>query len=138
MISKYKFFSYFFIGLVCLVILQFVSFILSKKEIFIYKNDKLLFFFSPPYIIIILFLVLIIFILFSLYEIKKEKDIPYINIPLGLILGGGLSNIFDRIRIGAVADYLDLYFWKMNLADIFIFIGILILFYQFIKSKKNT
>ncbi len=139
MVVKSKFVFFFGVGLVCFAILQFISYILSKKEIFIYKNDKLLFFFSPPYVIIILFLALTIFIFFSFYEIKKEKDIPYLCIPLGIILGGGLSNIFDRLRIGAVADYLDLYFWKMNLADIFILTGILILFYMFFKNnKKNT
>jgi len=100
MTSKYKYLSYFFIGLISFIILQFISFVISKKEIFIYKNEKILFFFSPPYILVVMFLALAIFVIFSIFEIKKKKDIPIIYVPLGLILGGGLSNIFDRLRIG--------------------------------------
>jgi signal peptidase II len=46
-------------------------------------------------------------------------------IALALIIGGALGNVVDRVRIGAVVDYLDLHWRDMhwpafNLADIFI------------------
>jgi len=52
---------------------------------------------------------------------------------LGLVLGGALGNIVDRVRLGFVVDYADLHFgeWRpflvFNLADAAITIGVLIL-----------
>ncbi len=52
---------------------------------------------------------------------------------LGLVLGGALGNILDRMRFGYVVDYADLHFgeWRpfliFNLADAAITIGVLIL-----------
>jgi signal peptidase II len=50
------------------------------------------------------------------------------SIGLPLILGGALSNLFDRIRVGRVVDFLDFYFrsyhWPaFNLADSAIVVG---------------
>ena len=47
---------------------------------------------------------------------------------LGLILGGAIGNLIDRVRIGAVIDFLDFYYktyhWPaFNVADIAICIG---------------
>jgi len=52
---------------------------------------------------------------------------------LGLVLGGALGNITDRVRLGYVADFLDLHFgnWHpflvFNVADAAITIGVLLL-----------
>lgn len=52
---------------------------------------------------------------------------------LGMILGGALGNIADRVRLGYVQDYADLHFgdWQpfltFNLADAAITVGVLIL-----------
>ena len=54
-------------------------------------------------------------------------------IALGLVLGGAIGNIADRVRLGFVVDYADLHFgeWRpflvFNLADAAITIGVLIL-----------
>lgn len=46
-------------------------------------------------------------------------------IPAGLILGGGLANIGDRILGGSVTDMFDVGRWPVfNVADIFLTIGI--------------
>lgn len=53
---------------------------------------------------------------------------------LGLVLGGAVGNILDRIRLGYVVDFADLHFgtWQpflvFNVADAAITIGVLILF----------
>ena len=53
---------------------------------------------------------------------------------LGLVLGGAMGNILDRVRLGYVVDYADLHFgrWQpflvFNLADAAITVGVLILF----------
>jgi lipoprotein signal peptidase len=79
---------------------------------------------------------IVAFVVFSIFELKKASNNSMI-ISLALILGGGLSNFVDRILKGGVADYLDLIFWKMNLADILIFIGIFLFFYDLLKQRKE-
>ena len=81
-------------------------------------------------------------LIFWLYQVKKI----YIEIALGLVIGGAFGNTVDRIINGAVADFLDFYIgsyhWPaFNLADSVIFIGIMILIFDefFInKFKKNV
>ena len=50
---------------------------------------------------------------------------------LGLVVGGALGNVIDRIRFGAVADFLDfngLWFpWVFNVADAAISVGAILL-----------
>lgn len=52
-------------------------------------------------------------------------------IALGLVIGGALGNVIDRIRFGAVADFLDfsgLWFpWVFNVADAAISVGAVLL-----------
>jgi signal peptidase II len=53
---------------------------------------------------------------------------PVLPVGLGLVLGGSLANLLDRIRLGHVTDFLDLTFWPaFNLADAFIVTGVGIL-----------
>jgi signal peptidase II len=55
---------------------------------------------------------------------------PWLWLPVGVILGGALGNLLDRIRIGAVVDFIDPSFWPaFNVADMGIVIGIFGLFY---------
>ena len=64
-----------------------------------------------------------------LWREKARADV----IALGLVLGGALGNILDRVRLGYVVDYADLHFgeWRpflvFNLGDAAITIGVLIL-----------
>lgn len=51
---------------------------------------------------------------------------------IGLIIGGAIGNVFDRVRYGAVVDFLDFHYadlhWPaFNLADSFVFIGVVVL-----------
>ena len=71
----------------------------------------------------------------------------YLSWALGLVIGGALGNIIDRIENGAVADFLDFhymgYHWPaFNLADSFIFIGVTLLLLEgfFVKDslKKSA
>ena len=53
---------------------------------------------------------------------------PLLPVSLGLVIGGSLSNLIDRVRLGHVTDFLDLRFWPaFNLADSFIVVGVAIL-----------
>jgi signal peptidase II len=53
---------------------------------------------------------------------------PLIWLPTGLLLGGALGNIIDRLRDGAVTDFIKLPLWPaFNLADVAITVGVLAL-----------
>ena len=77
-----------------------------------------------------------------LYWLKKEKD-SLCRVGLALILGGALGNVIDRIRFGAVVDFLDFYVgdyhWPaFNVADSAICIGVaLILIKSVLGGKKK-
>lgn len=78
-----------------------------------------------------------------IYFMFKEKD-AFSRTALSLILGGAVGNIIDRIRYGAVVDFLDFhafgYHWPaFNVADSAICIGVALLLYQmiFIKKEEN-
>lgn len=64
---------------------------------------------------------------------------PFSIFAIGIIFGGAISNIIDRIFRGAVLDYINLKIWPVfNLADIFITIGILSLIIFYDKMKKQA
>lgn len=56
---------------------------------------------------------------------------PWLAVALGLVIGGAIGNLIDRVRFGAVADFLnfsDLYFpWVFNVADSAISVGVALL-----------
>ena len=61
----------------------------------------------------------------------RKIDRPLLASAVGLVMGGAVGNVIDRIRFGAVADFLDfkaLYFpWVFNVADSAITIGVMLL-----------
>jgi signal peptidase II len=53
---------------------------------------------------------------------------PILPVSLGFLLGGSVSNLVDRVRLGHVTDFLDVRYWPaFNLADSFIVAGVAIL-----------
>jgi signal peptidase II len=64
-------------------------------------------------------------------------------VPLGMVLGGALGNIRDRVTYGHVIDYADLHFgeWRpfliFNLADAAITIGVLIILARSFLSREK-
>jgi signal peptidase II len=53
---------------------------------------------------------------------------PWIWLPTGLLLGGAVGNIVDRVREGAVVDFIKLPHWPaFNVADSAITVGVVVL-----------
>ncbi len=70
--------------------------------------------------------VALLVILFLRFPFLQDK-IP--SLSLGLILGGALGNLADRLARGCVIDFIDLSFWPVfNIADVGIALGSLLLF----------
>lgn len=70
---------------------------------------------------------------------ERQRDDAF---ALGLILGGAVGNILDRVRLGYVVDFLDLHFgdWSpfliFNPADAAITIGVLILLLRALMMRQ--
>ncbi len=59
-----------------------------------------------------------------------HAGMPWLWLPVGLVVGGALGNLADRARDGAVIDFIDPVAWPaFNLADASIVIGVLALLY---------
>jgi signal peptidase II len=63
---------------------------------------------------------------------------PVIPAALGLLIGGSLSNLIDRVRLGHVTDFLDVGWWPaFNLADTFIVLGVAILLATLVAADSR-
>jgi signal peptidase II len=63
----------------------------------------------------------------------------FVPIALGLVLGGSISNLLDRVRLGHVTDFLDFDYWPaFNLADTFIVVGVAFLFLSFVAADRTS
>jgi signal peptidase II len=69
-------------------------------------------------------------LLVLLIYFARHYDRPLIWLPTGMLLGGALGNILDRLRAGSVTDFVKLPLgWPpFNLADASITLGVLLLF----------
>ena len=55
------------------------------------------------------------------------------------MLGGSISNLVDRLRLGYVTDFLDFDYWPaFNLADTFIVVGVGVLFLSFVAADRSS
>ena len=74
-----------------------------------------------------------------MFREKNRQDV----FGLGLILGGAVGNILDRIRFGHVVDFADLHFGGFrpflvfNVADAAITIGVLILLLRALLVREK-
>lgn len=83
------------------------------------------------WVLTIVAICIVIWLWFWALRVKNK----YIAMAIGFIIGGALGNVIDRVRLGAVADFLDFhinsYHWPaFNLADSMIFIGVIILLFE--------
>ena len=64
---------------------------------------------------------------------------PILPTALGLLIGGSVSNLIDRIRLGHVTDFLDFRYWPaFNLADSFIVVGVAILLIALAAGERGS
>jgi signal peptidase II len=82
----------------------------------------------------------IIFLLVFLFAvISEQKKNKIFLIAWGLIVGGALSNLYDRVFLGFVVDYIDFRVWPVfNLSDSAISVGAFFLLLNEFKKPKKT
>lgn len=79
---------------------------------------------------------------FILYLLKKHPTEKYFCLGLALVLGGALGNLYDRVTLGYVVDFLSFhvngYYWPaFNVADSAITVGVGILLLDSFKPQKG-
>jgi signal peptidase II len=77
-----------------------------------------------------------------IYLLRKHTSEKLFCVALSFILGGALGNLWDRITLGYVVDFLDFhysgYHWPaFNVADSLIFIGALLLIFESFRHKEK-
>lgn len=82
-----------------------------------------------PWVFLVATLAIVVGILIGVRRIQDARWTP----ALGLVLGGGLGNAFDRLfrdTSGAVVDFIDLHVWPVfNIADMSIVFGALVILF---------
>jgi len=73
---------------------------------------------------------------------KMREDQKIAQIALAMIFSGAFGNLIDRIRLGEVIDFLDVY-WKthhwpaFNIADSLICVGVALIALDMLKEEKR-
>jgi len=82
-------------------------------------------------------------VIFYVYRGLKKED-KWAKIALALIFGGAVGNLIDRLRLGEVIDFLDVYVGKyhwpaFNVADSAITVGaVILLLFLFLPKSKDS
>lgn len=71
------------------------------------------------------------------YLFSRKPERPGMWVAAGLLAGGALGNLADRIRADAVTDYVDIGSWPpFNLADAAITCGVLLLVFLYLRDAE--
>lgn len=63
---------------------------------------------------------------------------PGIWVAVGLLAGGALGNLADRVRAGEVTDYIDFLSWPpFNIADVAITVGVALLVLIYLREGER-
>ncbi len=113
------------------------SVITNFLDFSLYKNEGVAFGIPLTGPILVAFLAIVFVTLLILYLKYLKSDKVVSLIALGLVLGGAVGNIIDRIRLGFVIDYVNFGFFPVfNLADVCIVVGVFILIWRVLVVEK--
>ena len=69
---------------------------------------------------------------------QRNPTRPGMWIAVGLLAGGAIGNLADRVRADAVTDYIQLPHWPaFNLADIAVTVGVIILALAYLREPES-
>ena len=68
----------------------------------------------------------------------RDPTRPGMWVAIGLLAGGALGNLVDRVRAGEVTDYIDLLSWPpFNLADVAVTLGVVVLALSYLSEVER-
>lgn len=78
-----------------------------------------------------------VFVLIMIYR-SQPRPTHLLRLSLGLQLGGAFGNLIDRLRLGAVTDFIDVSRWPVfNLADASIVTGLILLAWFLLRANRQ-
>jgi signal peptidase II len=85
----------------------------------------------------------VILALVIFHERERLPQVTPVTVGVGLLIGGAIGNLIDRLLFGYVLDFIDvgvgsLRFWTFNIADAGISFGILILLIDTLWRSRST
>lgn len=77
------------------------------------------------------------------HEREQVSRVTPLTVGIGLLIGGAIGNLIDRLAFGYVLDFIDigigsLRFWTFNIADAGISLGIVTLLVDTLWRSRNT
>ena len=95
------------------------------------------FFASATSLVILLTAIAVVWMLY--FFARSGSRHAVLPVALGLVIGGSLSNLIDRVRLGHVTDFLDFTYWPaFNLADSFIVVGVAALLLALVSVDRHS
>lgn len=88
------------------------------------------------FFIIVTLIILAILIYFTM---KEAREKPLLKLTLGMIAGGAVGNLLDRIQTGLVIDFIDfrgIWPYIFNIADTAVVVGVIILALQILFEER--
>jgi signal peptidase II len=74
--------------------------------------------------------------------LSRQRGSPWLSAAFALVLGGALGNLYDRVMLGYVVDFVQLhaagYYWPaFNVADSAISVGVAMLIWESLRPKAG-
>lgn len=94
--------------------------------------------FSLPVNFDVLVCLAVVIVLFIAYLFLRswQRESRVESLALGLMLVGGISNVYDRLSVGGVIDVIHIaHVMSFNLADVYLTVGVLLLLVRWHHSK---
>jgi len=106
----------------------------------IHKNPGVAFGLAlPESTIIILITIILSSLVWCRYKKRKVENFGLGNIGFGLIIGGAISNLIDRLRFSYIIDFINLRPWSVfNIADVAIVVGVILLAWNVLFRRSHT
>lgn len=74
-----------------------------------------------------------------IYLFSRNPTRPLMWVATGLLAGGAIGNLADRIRQGYVVDFIELPHWPpFNLADCAISVGVVLLVFIYLREAERA
>ena len=82
-------------------------------------------------------IVAILLLVFILQSRWSFLDSLLVRLAIGLVLGGTIGNLIDRLRLGYVTDFINFKVWPaFNIADADVTVGVIIIAYRIIRLAQ--
>lgn len=100
------------------------------------------FFGNSNLLLIVMAVIVLAIFWFSFRDLARRSRL--VRVAFGLILGGAIGNVIDRVHWGYVIDFIDFYryphYWRytFNIADSCITGGVILLLWSSLATRRHT